>query len=244
MQAEQLSAMIRRASYIVAFTGAGVSADSGIPTYRGTGGVWNRYDPDKYANVNYFFQDPAYYWSFFKDVRYPSLKAAAPNAAHRALAELERQGRLKAVVTQNIDGLHQEAGSQRVLELHGNTRSISCLSCGKSYGIDEVRSLLETELPPACRECGGMLKPDVVLFGESLPMDTLHEASEESRRCDLFLSVGSSLLVQPAASMPAMAKRAGAGLVIVNKDETPLDSMADLVIRDSATNVLAGILET
>jgi NAD-dependent deacetylase len=241
MGSEQLGEMIRRSSYIVAFTGAGISADSGIPTYRGSGGVWNQYDPDKYANVNYFFRDPAYYWNFFKDVRYPSLKAASPNAAHEALAGLERRGRLKAVITQNIDGLHQEAGSSRVLELHGNTRSISCLHCGHSYGIDEVRTMLDEQLPPPCRECGGMLKPDVVLFGESLPMDALNEAGEEARTCDLFLSVGSSLVVQPAASMPAIAKRAGASLVIVNKDETPLDSLADLIIRDSASSALAGL---
>jgi NAD-dependent deacetylase len=230
--------MIGRAKRMVAFTGAGISAESGIPTYRGAGGVWSRYDPAKYASIDYFFEDPAYYWRFFKEARYPVLKSAAPNAGHVALARLEADGPLQALITQNIDGLHQAAGSRNVLELHGNTRRIRCLSCGGVFGIDAVREQVEHELPPGCKSCGGMLKPDVVLFGESLPEDVLRQAAEEAGNCDLFLSVGSSLVVQPAASMPAIAKQAGATLVIINKDETPLDAMADLVIRDNAAAVL------
>jgi NAD-dependent deacetylase len=237
---QELQALLSQASYVVAFTGAGISAESGVPTYRGTDGVWNKYDPAKYADVGYFFRDPSYYWHFFKDVRYPVLKEASPNAGHHALADLEKQGLLKALITQNIDGLHQEAGSRNVLELHGNTRSISCQGCRQSYGLDEARARLEEEHPPTCRDCGGLLKPDVVLFGESLPSDTLGRAEEESRSCDLFLSIGSSLVVQPAASMPAIAKQSGAKLVIVNMEETPLDGKADLVIRDSASTVLSG----
>lgn len=240
MSTQELKQMIERANRIVAFTGAGISAESGIPTYRGADGVWNKYDPNKYANVNYFLQNPSYYWNFFKDVRYEVLKAAEPNEGHKALACLEGRGVLKAVITQNVDGLHQEAGSKNILELHGNTRRIICLDCGKGYGIDEVREQVETELPPACRSCGGMLKPDVVLFGEALPAETLEQATEESRSCDLFISVGSSLVVQPAASMPVIAKREGSALVIVNQDATPLDNQADLVIRESASTVLSG----
>ena len=243
MAQQDLQEMIRQASRAVAFTGAGISAESGIPTYRGSDGVWNQYDPAKYADVSYFFRDPSYYWSFFKDVRYKVLKEANPNEGHKALAELESQETLQAVVTQNVDGLHQEAGSRKVLELHGNTRSFSCLSCGSSYSLDRVRDLLESELPPPCQECGGMLKPDVVMFGEALPQDTLHQAWEQAQGCDLFLAIGSSLVVQPAASLPAVAKQSGARLVIVNKEETPLDSLADLIIRDSASSALAGVLE-
>ncbi len=241
MSAEELRQMIGRAARMVAFTGAGISAESGIPTYRGAGGVWNKYDPDKYANVNYFFRDPSYYWSFFRDVRYGVLRDARPNEGHRALARLEQKGVLKAVITQNIDGLHQEAGSENVFELHGNTRRIVCLNCGAGYGIDEVRRQIETELPPSCKSCGGMLKPDVVMFGEALPEDTVELAAQEAGSCDLMVSVGSSLVVQPAASMPVIAKRAGAALVIVNRDPTPLDSMADLVIRQSASEVLSAL---
>jgi NAD-dependent deacetylase len=242
MSSEQLKRMIQEASAIVAFTGAGVSAESGIPTYRGSDGVWNKYDPDKYANVNEFTKDPSYYWSFFREVRYPVLKAAAPNAAHRLLARMEEQGKLRAVITQNIDGLHQEAGSRNVLELHGNTRTFACMSCGQTYTLEGVRVLLESELPPPCSTCQGLIKPAVVMFGEPLPGDILREAEILSRNCDLFLAIGSSLLVQPAASMPLIAKRSGAKLVIVNKDATRLDAMADLVIQGTASQILTEAL--
>lgn len=242
MSAGQLKRMIQEASAIVAFTGAGVSAESGIPTYRGSDGVWNKYDPDKFANVNEFTKDPSYYWSFFKEVRYPVLKAAAPNAAHRLLARMEEQGKLRAVITQNIDGLHQEAGSRSVLELHGNTRTFACTACGQSYTLDEVFALLERGLPPPCTTCRGLIKPSVVMFGEPLPGDILKEAESQSRSCDLFLAIGSSLVVQPAASMPVIAKRSGAKLVIINKDATRLDAMADLVIQGTASQILSEAL--
>jgi len=234
MGAEQLKAMIQEARKIVAFTGAGVSAGSGIPTYRGSDGVWNKYDPDKYANVNFFYKDPSYYWNFFREVRYPVLKAA-----HNVLARMEESGKLRAVITQNIDGLHQEAGSSNVLELHGNTRTFACTGCGQSYTLEDVRALLERELPPPCSSCQGLIKPAVVMFGEPLPGDILKEAESQSRNCDLFLAIGSSLVVQPAASMPVIAKRSGAKLVIVNKDETRLDAMADLVIQGTASQILS-----
>lgn len=237
--ADELRKLAAQSESMVAFTGAGISAESGIQTYRGDDGVWNRYDPRKYANINHFFKDPSYYWSFFKEVRFPALSRARPNPAHLALAGLESRGRLKAVITQNIDGLHQLAGSGNVLELHGNTRRFSCLSCGNSLTLEEVYHLLHRELPPVCPQCQGTLKPDVVFFGESLPVAVLNRARDASRECDLFLVVGSSLVVQPAASLPVMAKDNGAWLVIVNKDQTPLDHMADLVIRESATRVLA-----
>jgi len=243
MSGKDIKAVLESSTHVVAFTGAGISAESGIPTYRGADGVWNRYDPDKVADADYFFRDPAYYWQFVRDVRYPALRDAAPNQGHRALAELERRGLLKALVTQNVDGLHQDAGSENVLELHGNTRRIRCLDCTRRYGLETLEDRLEGEMPPSCPDCGGLLKPDVVLFGESLPEETLQEAVRQSRSCDCFLAMGSSLLVQPAASLPARAKQAGAGLIIVNKEETPLDAMADTVIRDSASSALAGVLE-
>ena len=244
MSAKKLGQMIQAVSSIVAFTGAGVSAESGIPTYRGSDGVWNKYDPDKYANVTYFYKDPAYYWSFFKEVRYPVLTAATPNPAHRLLAHLQSTGRLQAIITQNIDGLHQEAGSSNVLELHGNTRSFACVHCGQTYDLKDIHLLLQTALPPSCQSCGELIKPAVVMFGEALPSDVLQEAEAQSRSCDLFLAIGSSLVVQPAASLPVAAKRSGADLVIVNKDPTRLDSMADLVIHGSAAQVLSAALHS
>jgi len=224
----------------VVFTGAGISAESGIPTYRGDDGVWNKYDPAKYAEISNFLADPAYYWSFFREVRYPVLRDARPNPAHRVLAMLEQQGKLKAVITQNIDGLHQEAGSNRVLELHGNTRRITCMDCRTTYSLDEVHARLQAQFPPDCEKCSGVLKPEVVFFGESLPPDVLDDAVNETRNCDLFLVIGSSLVVQPAASLPPLAVQSGARLVIINRDPTPLDQMAHLVLNEKASEVLGG----
>ncbi|MEF8824307.1 MAG: NAD-dependent deacylase [Desulfohalobiaceae bacterium] len=243
MSGKDLRAMLESSSHLLAFTGAGISAESGIPIYRGADGLWNKYDPNKVADADYFFHNPAYYWQFVRDVRYPALRDAAPNQGHRALAELERMGLLKALVTQNVDGLHQDAGSENVLELHGNTRRIRCLDCGGGYVLEALEDRMRGEMPPSCPDCGGLLKPDVVLFGESLPEGALQEAVRQSRSCDCFLAIGSSLVVQPAASLPMMAKQAGAGLVIVNKEETPLDAMADMVVWDSASSALAGVLE-
>ena len=243
MSGKKVKALLESSSHVVAFTGAGISAESGIPTYRGADGLWDKYDPNKVADAEYFSLDPAYYWQFVRDVRYPALRDAAPNRGHTALAKLERRGRLRALITQNVDGLHRDAGSENVLELHGNTRRIRCLDCGGGYGLEALEERMRGEMPPACPDCGGLLKPDVVLFGEPLPEETLQEAIRQSRSCDCFLAIGSSLAVQPAASLPAMAKQAGAGLIIVNKEETPLDAMADIVLRDSASSALDGVLE-
>ena len=238
LEIDKLKEIVSTARRIVAFTGAGISTESGIPTYRGDDGVWHKYDPNKYANIHNFLKDPEYYWNFFKEVRYPVIKKAKPNKAHIALASLEENGKLEAVITQNIDGLHQLAGSKMVLELHGNTRHISCLNCKKQHTMDEVYNRLETQLPPLCSECGGILKPEVVFFGESLPVTVLEEAVKITNECDLFFTIGSSLVVQPAASLPLMAKEKGANLVIINKDATPLDTFADIVFHTTASEVL------
>ena len=235
---QELAEMIGKASRIVAFTGAGISAESGVPTYRGEGGVWNKYDPTVYAHIDYFMKDPTLYWSFFHDVRYDVLRKAKPNEAHLALARLEKAGKLKAVITQNIDGLHQLAGSRKVLELHGSTRDIYCLECGRHFTIDELHEMLIRQNPPPCAHCGGMLRPAVVFFGEGLPRDVLEEATEDAMKCDLMIAIGSSLVVYPAALLPERAKRSGARLAIINHDPTPLDEIADLVISASAAEVL------
>ncbi|MFB0566693.1 MAG: NAD-dependent deacetylase [Candidatus Aminicenantaceae bacterium] len=240
---DAISSNIKNSHYIVAFTGAGISAESGIATYRGEGGLWHKYDPNKYANINYFLQDPSYYWRFFKEIRYPTLKKAKPNKAHLALAELGASGKVQAVITQNIDGLHQEAGSSAVIELHGTTRIISCMNCSQKYSIDEVFSTLEKKSPPHCTECRGTLRPAVIFFGETLDPLTLRSAYEEAAHCDFMLAVGSSLVVYPAADIPLKAKQRGAKLAIINKDTTPLDYLADYVINDEAGKTLHQIVK-
>jgi NAD-dependent deacetylase len=234
---DRLKEIVANSKQLAAFTGAGLSAESGIPTYRGTNGIWAKYDPAKYANFQYFIKDPSYYWQFFRDVRYPSLKQAQPNAAHYVLVELEKQGILNLVITQNIDGLHQMAGQSKVCELHGNSRQMMCMECNNVFPMEKVYEQLEKELPPHC-SCGGLLRPKVVLFGESLPQEALMQAWQAAEECDTFLVVGSSLVVYPAAQIPVRAKEHGASLVIVNIDETPLDTMADLVIHQTASEVL------
>ena len=237
----ELKKMVNNSDQIVAFTGAGFSAESGISTFRGAGGLWSKYDPSIYADINYFNADPTYYWSFFRDERYPVIKKAKPNAGHNALVELEKRGKLYRVITQNIDGLHQVAGSSDVIELHGNTRKVFCRSCNKIYSMDEAYMLLQKELPPRC-SCGGILKPGTVLFGEPLPQYALDMATLAAKNCDMFLVLGSSLVVYPAASLPRIAKKNGAALVIINIDPTPLDEMADIVINESASKVLSKLI--
>ncbi|UCF13759.1 MAG: NAD-dependent protein deacylase [Thermoplasmatales archaeon] len=237
----ELKKIIAKSNKIVAFTGAGFSAESGISTFRGTGGLWSKYDPNIYANINIFMQNSTYYWNFFRDERYPVIKKAKPNNGHYALVELEKRGKIYRVITQNIDGLHQEAGQSDVIELHGNTRKINCLSCSKTYNMDDTCKLLKKELPPKC-SCGGNLKPGTVLFGEPLPQGALDTALLASKNCDLFLVLGSSLVVYPAASMPMIAKKSGAALVIVNIDPTPMDDIADLIFRESASKVLSKLI--
>jgi len=238
IQIVQLKQMLNAANYIVAFTGAGISAESGIPTFRGVGGLWSKYDPEKAVSIDYFRIDPTYYWKFFRDVRHDLMINAQPNAAHSALAELERGGRLRAVITQNIDGLHQRAGSKTVFELHGNTRRFYCVRCRKPFTIEQAWEMLQTKLPPECDKCGGVLRPDVVLFGEYLPEDVVQAAQREAAACDLMLVVGSSLVVYPANNIPYQAKYNGAKLVIINIDPTPLDGLADLVINSAAGEIL------
>ena len=162
---------------------------------------------------------------------------AVPSSSHRAVAELEKQGRLKAVITQNIDGLHQKAGSTHVLELHGNTTRFYCTDCRTPYSIEDVEKILETQLPVLCSECEGVVRPDVVLYGEMLPTDVIDEAHRETQLCDLLIVIGSSLVVYPAANLPYQAKLSGAKLVIINIDPTPLDSVANLNIHRPAGEV-------
>lgn len=227
---------------VVAFTGSGISEESGISTYRGEGGFWRKYDPSKYASVDYFEKDPSYYWSFFRDTRGPLLHEAKPNPAHETLAELEKRGKVTAVITQNIDGLHQAAGSKKVIELHGSSHRFYCRECRKTYSLSEAEEALERELPPLCLDCKGVLRPDVVFFGEMLPPHALEEAFDLAAKSPLLLVVGSSLVVYPAAQVPLVAKSAGAHLAIINQEPTALDYIADWTIAGKAGQILPLLL--
>lgn len=237
---------LRDAETAVALTGAGVSAASGVPTFRGDEGIWGSgFDPADFRAAR-FEADPEGFWADrieLRSVMRPD--DLEPNDAHRALADLESAGALDAVITQNTDGLHHAAGSDRVLELHGSAWQVACRGCGTRELADPVFDRArEGELPPTCGECGGVYRPDVVLFGESLPEDVLGEARELARTADVFLAAGSSLTVNPAASLPVAAARDGT-LAIVNFEETPHDGRATHLFRADVTELLpelAGLL--
>jgi NAD-dependent deacetylase len=222
----------------LALTGAGVSAESGIPTFRGEGGLWTQYDPVKVASIDSFLEDPGAYWRVARE-RGPAVLLARPNPGHHALAALERTSHLVAVVTQNTDGLHQDAGSRRVIELHGSGRTVRCMDCGAVERRAEVQARLADEMPPRCRTCGGIfLKPTVVLFGEAMPVAAVEEAFALARAADVMLVVGSSLVVYPAAHVPLAAVESGAALIVVNAEPTPLDRLAAVVINGRSGEVL------
>lgn len=239
---EAAARLLAEARHGLALTGAGVSAESGIPTFRGEGGLWTKYDPVKVSSIESFLADPAAYWRVSKE-RGATALAATPNAGHVALAELEAAGHIDALVTQNTDGLHRDAGSKRLIELHGSGRTVECLDCGREESRAEVQARLDLEMPPRCRHCGGIrLKPTVVLFGEAMPQDAIGEAFELASRADVMLVVGTSLAVFPAADVPLVAVRAGARMIIVNAEPTPFDGLAEVVIRGRSGEVLPEIV--
>jgi len=238
---ERAAALLAAAHHAVALTGAGVSAESGIPTFRGEGGLWAKYDPVKVSSIDSFLADPASYWRVSKERGAVAL-SARPNAGHQALAAMEAAGHLVAVVTQNTDGLHQVSGSRRVIELHGSGRTVQCLECGKLEPRAEVQARLEVEMPPRCPNCGGtFLKPTVVLFGEPMPTDAINEAFDLARQADVMLVVGSSLVVHPAADVPLVAIQSGARLIVINAEPTPFDRFASVVIHGRSGEVLPEI---
>ena len=241
MTVEAAADLLRSARHAIAVTGAGVSAESGIPTFRGEGGLWTRYDPVKVASIETFVADPTSYWQAARE-RAPAVLGARPNPGHVALARLEEMGRLVAVVTQNTDGLHQDAGSRRVIELHGSGRTVACMTCGRREPRAEVQARLDVEMPPRCRHCGGtFLKPTVVLFGEAMPEAAVQVAYDLAERSDLVLVAGSSLVVYPAADIPLAALRAGARMIVLNAEPTPFDRLASVVIHGRSGELLPQI---
>lgn len=236
---ETLASIIREASSTVAFTGAGVSTASGIPDFRSEGGIWEKHDPDAF-NLFAFQRDPGAFWAEMIDIYDDAFPAdPVPNAAHRALATMESAGHVETVVTQNADRLHQKAGSQDVIELHGTLEEVVCQSCSFSGPMTAASDRAAAgELPPRCPECDGILKPDGVLFGEQLPEYALFRAHALAERSDVYVVAGSSLAVEPAASLPETAAKQGSTVAIVNFDPTPHDEIADFVFREDVTEVL------
>jgi NAD-dependent deacetylase len=243
---DEAADLIVKSKRIVVFTGAGVSTESGIPDFRSPGGIWTKYDPDDFTYQK-FLSDPEArkkHWSVFYSGE--MWTGVEPNAAHYAIAELEKMGKLDCVITQNVDGLHQKAGNspEKILQLHGSIERAKCLKCGKLYPMDEVRKWLSEGVEaPDCPECGGLLKPDAVFFGEAMPVWETSEAQRRSQSCDLCITIGSSLVVYPAALMPRYAAQSGAKLIIINRDSTDLDDAAHVRIFGSAGETMSKIME-
>ena len=227
--------ILAKAKYTVALTGAGISVESGIPPFRGKGGLWEKIDPMKYAHIDAFLEDPETVWNVLIKNMKIVLDKAEPNLAHTGLVDLERLGILKTVITQNVDGLHQQAGNQDVIEFHGNFAWQRCQTCNQSISTADVDL---TRIPPHC-SCGGVLRPDCIFFGEMIPPEALHRSQQVSAQCDVMLVVGTSAMVQPAATMPFIARDNGAVVVEINPEPTPLTNrISNLPLMGDAGTIL------
>jgi NAD-dependent deacetylase len=236
---ERLAELVRERQPCIVLSGAGISTESGIPDFRSPNGIWAQYDPMEYASIDAFLADPVKVWDFYGK-RLDALGEAQPNDGHRALAELEERGWVRAVITQNIDRLHERAGSRELVEVHGSIGTASCLDCGKVVPVDEVMRLLPV---PGCPRCGRILKPDVVMFGEFLDPAVIARAHALAVGAGLLLVVGSSLEVYPVAGLPQETIAAGGSLAIVNRDETPYDARASVRIAAGAGETLHALVE-
>lgn len=231
MELEEFAARVRKSQALVFFTGAGISTESGVPDFRSPGGVWTKYQPVLFQDFLASAAARVQHWQL-KKATYELFKTVKPNIGHQAICEFEQRGQLLGLITQNIDGLHKLAGTSdaRLVELHGTDRKVTCLECGKVHEPKDVYETWNETLPtPICGDCGGYLKSANVSFGQSMPMDAMQRAQRWSEQAEVFIVIGSSLQVQPAATFPVIAKRAGALLAIVNRDPTPLDDIADFV---------------
>jgi len=243
---DRVADLIVNANRVVVFTGAGISTESGIPDFRSPGGIWERFNPEDFTYQRLMSSPEARrkWWRIFQERGLTT--EAEPNPAHCAIAELDKLGKLDCVITQNIDNLHQKAGlpDDKVFELHGNMRWAVCLSCGKRYPIEKIKARLdEGEEIPDCESCHGILKPDIVLFGETLPEKVFEEATQRSHSADLFIVIGSTLIVYPAAYMPIYAVDSGAKLVIINLSPTPMDRQAAVLIKAKAGETMSKVIE-
>ncbi len=239
---DRLRELLAATDRITAFTGAGVSTASGIPDFRSPDGLWQRFKPPDFQAFLRSEDERERYWEFHS-LTFGEIESAQPNPAHSALADLEKQGRLIGLITQNVDGLHHRAGNTRLVELHGTVWFSRCLSCGRKWTTREVLDRVEAgDKAPRCDACQGLIKPATVSFGQSLPEEALSTAARWTHQAEVFLSLGSSLTVYPAAGFPAMAAQQGAKLVIINAEPTPLDSLAALVINDRVDEVLPRVI--
>ncbi len=235
--------LLKESKKVVVLTGAGISVESGIPDFRGPDGLWKRFSPEKVGTITSFLSNPEEWWKMAQELA-PVLFNAEPNPGHIALAELEKMGKVEAIITQNIDGLHQKAGSKNVVEVHGNVRNASCVQCKKKHGIEYVISEVgKGNFVPRCTDCNGIVKVDVVMFGEMLPEEAISEAYRLAQECDLLLVVGSSLVVYPVAALPGMALNRGAKTVIINMEKTGYTKYADYHIYGKAGEILPQIVE-
>lgn len=241
-QIQEAARLILKSSSTVALTGAGVSTKSGIPDFRGPHGLWTKIDPSKFATIDAFFSDPKGWWETALQLA-PVILRAKPNPAHTMLAKLERMGLLQWLVTQNVDALHQRAGSKHVLEVHGSLLSASCTLCQIQVDRSHLEhAIKKRQIPPTCPACGGILKIDAVFFGEALPREVFGQALQAARDCQLMLIAGSSLTVYPVDTLPSIARQSGASVIIINEEPTPFDEMANLVIREEAGEALTRIV--
>jgi NAD-dependent deacetylase len=239
---DRLAELVRDSHCTVALTGAGISVPSGIPDFRSPGtGLWEKVNPMEVAHIDVFRRDPERFWTYYRP-RFGMLADKQPNGAHAALAELESKGLLDAVVTQNIDRLHHKAGSRRVIEVHGTIETSSCLDCAASYELESVDGLFDEVGVARCSDCGGPVKPDVVLFGELLPQRAMDEAAALAAAADLLLCVGSSLEVYPVAGLPSVTRSAGGRIAIVTKGPTPYDAEADVRLDGDVVDELQALL--
>lgn len=243
----QLAAtLVAAAQRVVVLTGAGISTDSGIPDFRGPNGVWTKNPAaEKMATLQHYVADPEVRKAAWQNRLHSPNWKAQPNVGHRALAEFERSGRLHALITQNVDGLHQAAGSDpaRVIEIHGTVREVVCLACDERAPMERALARVEAgEEDPPCRSCGGILKSATISFGQSLVMEDLARADQAARACDLMLAIGTTLAVYPIADVVPVAKRAGASVIILNGEPTAMDSLADVVLQASIGEVLPSVL--
>ncbi len=241
MRLEELREWMVQSDRTAVFTGAGVSTDSGIPDFRGRGGVYERYDPAKVFDLGYFCKDPELFYRYAREELFAFMDKK-PNITHYWIGALESETRPVGVITQNIDTLHQRAGSHTVYPLHGSVEYSHCMECGKQYLWNHMRAILADHSVAQCDQCKGLIKPNIVFFGEMLPQDTFEAAWNFGNQCDLMLVMGSSLQVYPAAQIPLVAKERGAKLVIINREETPFDPIADLVIHAPLSDVSARMI--
>ncbi len=232
---EEAAELIANSTFTVALSGAGISVDSGIPDFRSSGGLWDRYDPMVYANINSFISDPVVVWEMLVEMNEMML-SAKPNAGHKALGKLETQGRLHGIITQNIDGLHQAAGNNNVVEFHGNCTKLACIACGNKYDPHDFKA--SNGKPPTCK-CGQILKPDIIFFGEAIPQDAFARSIEFSEKAEVMLVVGTSATVTPANMLPQVAKEYNAAIIEVNLHPTQLTgNLTDVFLQGSTSDIL------